>query len=71
MGGESKLSIERLARRVATEGGIVAALDYGIRGSDIGDIEVAGAWAELQGLYEQMVPLMDRLDRRIRQARAG
>ena len=71
MDGKPKLSIERLASRVGTEGGIVAALDYGIRGNDISDDELAAIWGKLQGLYEQMIPLMDQLDRRIRRARAG
>ncbi len=67
----AKLSLRRLAARVGAEGGIVAAIDYGVRHTDIEDRDVAAIWAEVQGLYERMVPLMDQLDRRIRQARAA
>lgn len=66
-----KMSLRRLATRVGDEGGIVAAIDYGIRDTDIEDADVAAIWAEVQGLYDRMVPLMDQLDRRIRQARAA
>ena len=66
-----KMSLRRLAARVGTEGGIVAAIDYGIRDVDIDDANVAAIWAEVQSLYAQMIPLMDQLDRRIRQARAA
>jgi hypothetical protein len=66
-----KMSLRHLAARVGAEGGIVAAIDYGIRDTDIEDADVAGIWAEVQELYERMVPLMDQLDRRIRRARAA
>jgi hypothetical protein len=71
VGDYMKMSLRRLAARVGTEGGIVAALDYGIRGIDIEDADVAALWAQLDGLYTRMVPLMDQLDRRIREARAA
>ena len=66
-----KLSLRRLAARVGAEGGIVAAIDYGVRDTDIEDANVAAVWAEVQRLYERMVPLMDQLDRQIREARAA
>jgi hypothetical protein len=66
-----KMSLRRLAARVGAEGGIVAAIDDGIRDSDSEDVDVAAIWAEVQRLYDRMVPLMDKLDRRIRQARAA
>lgn len=67
----AKLSPRRLAARVGAEGGIVAALDYGIRATDIDDPEIAAIWGEVEDLYDRMTPLMDKLDRRIRQARAA
>jgi hypothetical protein len=66
-----KLDLRRLASRVGAEGGIMAAIDYGIRDTDIEDADVAAIWAEVQQLYERMIPMMDQLDRRIRQARAA
>ena len=66
----ARLSLRRLAARVGAEGGIMAAIDYGVQASDIEDHDVAAIWAEVQGLYARMVPLMDQLDRRIRQSRA-
>jgi len=64
-----KLSLSRLATKVGWEGGILATIDYGVRSADIDDPEVATLWAEIEALYDQMVPVMGKVDRRIREAR--
>ena len=66
-----KMSLGRLAAKVAWEGGIINALDYGIRSVDVEDADVARHWAELERLYERMIPLLGAIDRRIREARAA
>jgi hypothetical protein len=71
MDSRSKLSLRRLADKVGWEGGILAAIDYGIRSEDIADPEVAALWAKIEGLYDQMTPALGRLDVRIRRARAA
>jgi hypothetical protein len=67
----NRLDISRLAEKVAWEGGVLEAIDYGIQSSDIEDEEVARLWAELEDLYADVVPLLAKLDLRIRQARAA
>jgi hypothetical protein len=71
MNATRKFSLRRLADKVGWEGGILATLDYGVRSSDIDDMEVARLWAELEALYEAMIPAMGEIDLRIRQARAA
>lgn len=66
-----KLTLPRLAAKVAWEGGLVATLDYGVRSDDIDDPETAALWRELEHLYDEMTPLMAQLDLRIRRARAA
>ncbi len=67
----SKLTLRRLADKVGWEGGILAAMDYGIRSENIDDAQIAALWAQLELLYDQMMPIMSQLDLRIRQARAA
>jgi hypothetical protein len=66
-----RLSLHRLAEKVGWEGGIMAALDYGIRSGNIDDEEVARLWADLEALHDRMEPLMDQIDRRLSRARAA
>lgn len=65
------MSLRLLADKVGWEGGILATIDYGVRSRDIDDPEVARLWAELETLYDQMVPVPGRVDLRIREARAA
>lgn len=69
--GRRKLTLPRLAAKVAWEGGLVATLDYGVRSDDIDDPETAALWSKLETLYDEMTPLMAQLDLRIRRARAA
>lgn len=71
MTGSSKLTLRRLADKVGWEGGILAAIDYGIRSEDIEDVEVASLWAQVERLHDQMIPALAKLDLRIRRARAA
>lgn len=71
MNARRKISLRRLADKVGWEGGILATMDYGVRSSDIEDPEVAKLWAELEALYDQMIPVMGRVDLYIREARAA
>jgi hypothetical protein len=66
-----KLTLPRLAAKVAWEGGIVGTLDYGVRSDDIDDPETAFLWSKLERLYDEMTPVMAQLDLRIRRARAA
>lgn len=44
---------EAVARKVRWEGGIVGALDYGLRASDIGDPALAVAWLDMATAHEE------------------
>jgi hypothetical protein len=59
MAKEPKLSNEDLSRKIRWEGGILAALDYGIRAADVADPEVRKLWARLERSYRTLEPLLD------------
>jgi hypothetical protein len=59
MDESSKFSRERLAQKVRWEGGLLAALDYGIKSDDIADPELAALWARLERTYADLAPLLD------------
>lgn len=71
MSARRKITLRRLAHKVGWEGGILATIDFGIRSGDIEDQEVAKLWAEIEALYDRMVPVMGKVDQRIREARAA
>ena len=70
MGTGYKLSVERLAKRVEWEGGVLEAIQYGIKGADIANPELAEAWHELEQLWSQMEPALVDLNRCLRQGSA-
>lgn len=53
-----KMSADRLAQKIRWEGGLVAALEYGIAPEQIDDPELAELWARLQRGYRELSPLM-------------
>jgi hypothetical protein len=57
-----------LAQKVRWEGGIVSALEYGIRSEEIGDPELATLWRRMEGLYDQLRPSITAADRLLRVA---
>lgn len=65
------MTAKDLADKVHWEGGIVSALEYGIRSEDIDDPELVALWRRLEGLYDQMRPTMVATDRLLRTARLG
>ena len=54
-----KLSNERLAQKIRWEGGLRAALDYGIDRNEIQDPQVADLWRRLDRSYREFGPLLD------------
>jgi len=54
-------SREHLAAKIEWEGGILEALDYGIRTGDMpeGDTELIEAWGKLEAAWKQLNPLAD------------
>lgn len=63
------LSTIELARIVQGEGGVIGALDYGIRSSDIEDPEMASLWRRMEDLYDQLRPAVSMAQRVLYSAR--
>jgi hypothetical protein len=59
--GQTILDRIRLALKVEWEGGVLAALEYGIRATDIEDAEIRVAWETVERAYRALTPLVDRL----------
>lgn len=73
-GSEARMTEKRydrdlLAYKIRWEGGVMAALDYGLRADDIGDPDLRAAWQRLQGLHEELRPLVREFERRLGTAR--
>lgn len=51
-------SRERLVSKIDWEGGLLDAIEYGIRAEDMpeGDDELAKAWKKLEDAYNEVVP---------------
>ena len=56
-------SREHLADKIQWEGGILEAVDYGIKTEDMpeGDTELTEAWAKLEATWKQLSPLADAI----------
>jgi hypothetical protein len=61
----TKLSTDRLAQKIRWEGGIMAALEYGIRAKDIEDPDLAKLWRRLERSYGSIAPLLDEAEDRL------
>ncbi|MEX0796986.1 MAG: hypothetical protein WD274_09855 [Acidimicrobiia bacterium] len=57
------LPAAELAAKVEWEGGIIPALEYGIRYQHIEDPEVARLWAELEQRHDELAPLVTQLEK--------
>jgi hypothetical protein len=65
------MSAKDLATKVRWEGGIMSALEYGIRSEEIDDPELAALWRRMEVLYDQLRPSIVATDRLLRAARVG
>lgn len=59
---------ERLATKVDWEGGVLAAIIYGIHADQIADPEVAALWREAEKAHAVLEPTLRDLERRLRAA---
>ncbi len=60
---KGKMSLAELSAKIEWEGGYIAALEYGIKASDLADPEAAALWAKLENIYNQeFMPLTRDLD---------
>jgi hypothetical protein len=60
-----------LAQKVRWEGGLWAALEYGISPDDIADPELAALWARLAESYREIAPLIDAVSSLLDVSRGG
>ena len=66
-----KYDRDLLASKIRWEGGVIAALDYGLHPEDIGDPELRSAWERLQRLHAEIRPLIRDFERRLRAPASG
>jgi hypothetical protein len=63
MTSRQMMNARELARKVEWEGGILGALEYGIRHEEIDDPELAALWRRLETIYDQLRPCMRAANR--------
>lgn len=56
-----------LASKIEWEGGIVSALEYGIRSGDIEDSDLRVRWRTMEMLWDELRPLIRDFDVRLRE----
>jgi hypothetical protein len=61
-----------VADKIEWEGGIMEALDYGLRTTDMpeGDDELTEAWGKLAAAYRELTPLVDAVGKLLNGARS-
>ena len=65
------LGTKDIAGLVRTYGGVLGAIEYGVRSADIADPEIANAWSEIERQYRQMSPNLSVVARILHKARAA
>lgn len=68
MSSEYKLSTGRLAQKVNWEGGVLEAVQYGIKSIDIADPVIARKWKRLEALWSKLEPELVDVSRLLRDA---
>jgi hypothetical protein len=56
---------DQLAAKIEWEGGVLEAVDYGIRSTDMpeGDVELEELWKELEDAYSKVVSPADKISK--------
>lgn len=60
-----RLTKTSLAQKIRWEGGVLAALDYGIKPDEIEDAQLATLWRELDEAYRRFSPLLEEVAERL------
>lgn len=68
MASGAQFDKDTLRRRIRESGGVVAALDYGVRSEQIEDLDLATAWGEAERLYADLSRVVGRIQRELRTA---
>lgn len=61
-----QLDRKEVVRLVRTHGGVLGAIEYGLRSSDIEDPELANAWRRVEDQYGDLRPNLSVLGRILR-----
>lgn len=64
-----RMNAKELAHKVQWEGGVLSALEYGIRSDEIADPELATLWRRMEQVYGQLRPSVELTERLLRTAR--
>jgi hypothetical protein len=64
----SGYDLRLLAHKVNWEGGVLGALQYGVRSAEITDPDLAERWAKIEGLYRDLMPRISELEHDLRAA---
>lgn len=67
----SRVTVRELGRLVRTHGGILGAIEYGVRSESIEDPEIASAWRRVEEQYFHLRPNLSVLSRVLRAASRG
>lgn len=68
MDAHKKFSLATLARKVDWEGGVLAALEYGVRAEDIEDPKLRALWEQVEIGYRSLTPLVTQISKELRKA---
>jgi hypothetical protein len=66
---ERRLATTELADLVQTYGGILGAIEYGVRAGEIADPEIANAWGQIEKQYQLMSPNLSVIARLLYRAK--
>jgi hypothetical protein len=65
---EQQYETRELADLVRNHGGILGAIEYGVTSRDIADPEIANAWKQIEGRYQEMRPSLSTVSRVLKKA---
>lgn len=68
MNTDKTISIASLAKKVEWEGGVLAALEYGIRTDEIEDPALRSLWEQVETRYRALTPLITEITLELRKA---
>lgn len=63
-----RMSSARLARKIEFEGGVLAALEFGVRAEDIEDPRLRSLWQKIETRYRSLTPLVTEISQELRRA---
>lgn len=59
------LAVDQLAYKIQWEGGVLDAIEYGIKADEIEDVEIRALWDEVETGYRRLWPLIHEIEMQI------